>query len=154
MKAPCAHEAEPTVQDRENAQKRLEIAERQNGQYDECLRWALQLFGRGWEDDAGEKRHFMVADGQAAEWESCEAAFGKMLLEPHATNGFLVSCSAQAVTVRPAELALMLCHAPRSVEKLASLRVTREKKGERELKKWQEENPLFAIAGLRLGDGD
>jgi len=47
----------PTDHDRENARRRLEIAERQAAEYDQVARWALGKFGPGW---LPSHRHFLL----------------------------------------------------------------------------------------------
>jgi hypothetical protein len=41
----------------ENARKRREIADSQAQEYAECLHWAMEAFGPGWEPSC---RHFLV----------------------------------------------------------------------------------------------
>jgi len=40
-------------------------------------------------NDAGERLHFTVTDGQVTECAGHEEGFGPMLLEPHLTRGFM-----------------------------------------------------------------
>ena len=47
----------PTSQDIENARIRRQIAERQGQEYEECLRWAVEAFGSGWEPSG---RHYLI----------------------------------------------------------------------------------------------
>ena len=49
---------QPNRQDVENARIRQEIAERQEREYIECLKWALGAFGPGW---LPSHRHFLVS---------------------------------------------------------------------------------------------
>lgn len=100
------------------------------------------------------KRHFMVGeDGKAQEVAGYKEGFQEMLLEPHPTRlievrGEKVSPHRYSLNWAPIEL-----YEPRTAEELAALRVSREKgKVEREERKWKEENPLLASAGIKPED--
>jgi hypothetical protein len=76
-----------------------------------------------------------------------------MLLEPHETAGFMhngVFCRTHKFSLCWAPFDL---YHPKTAEQLAELRVSREqKKAERELQRWIDDNPLLAHAGLRPED--
>lgn len=99
------------------------------------------------------KRHFTVTDGQVVECAGYEEGFGSMLLEPHPTQTIEV----KGQRVHPHRYSLCwapyeLYH-PKSAEQLSALRVSRERgKEERADKKFAEENPLLAQAGIRRAD--
>jgi hypothetical protein len=91
-----------------------------------------------------------MPDGAVKKAESYEPLFGELLTENHPT--YTMEVRGERVAVDRYELwwAALECYRPRSAEELAALRVSREqKKIEREEKKWAEENPLLAWAGLR-----
>jgi hypothetical protein len=109
---------EPTHQDRENAHRRQEIADRFREQFEQALALAEQVLGPGWEPTG---YHYLVEkdvedearrtstkpvpsatvitaakDGKKrhfrvetmTECDAPEAGFGEMLMEPHPTKGF------------------------------------------------------------------
>jgi hypothetical protein len=45
---PPRADPQPSEQDRENARRRREIAERQAQEYLQLLAWAWEAFGKGW----------------------------------------------------------------------------------------------------------
>lgn len=97
----------------------------------------------------GEQRHFSIVDGQAVEHASYKDGFGAMLDEPHPT----MTIEVRGAHVHPHRYSLCWAsietYSPKTAEQLATLRVSRErKKVEREVKKWTEEHPIFALAGL------
>src|SRR5437588_855174 len=80
---------------------------------------------------------------------SYEAGFGSMLLEPHPSRGF--EHRGQFVHTHRYSLcfAPYVLYEPKSAEELAALRISRERgKAEREAKRFLEESPLLAWAGL------
>jgi hypothetical protein len=100
------------------------------------------------------KRYFTVVDGKANEVEGYEQGFGPMLLELHPTQGFTDQAGKWCRTHR-----YSLCWAgyelyePKSAEQLAALRVSRERgKVGREEKRFAEDNPLLARAGIKAAD--
>lgn len=103
-------------------------------------------------NDAGDKRHFTVEDGNVREVASYEEGFGPMLLEPHPTAGFTDQKGFFHYTHR-----YSLCWAgyelyhPKSAEQLAALRQSRErKKAAREEAAFREANPLFTTWAEKL----
>lgn len=101
----------------------------------------------------GITRHFTVVEGEVKECSSYEEGFGTMLLEPHPTKTIEV----RGQHVHPHRYSLCwapfeLYH-PKTAEELAALRVSRERgREERADKKFAEENPLLAQAGIRRED--
>ncbi len=88
-----------------------------------------------------------MPDGQVRRADSYEPLFGELLHEPHPTRrleirGELVPAPRWTLVWSALER-----YQPRTAEELAALRESRErKKAEREAKRWQEENPLWAWA--------
>ena len=104
----------------------------------------------------GRARHFTVNElGQVTEHEGYEQGFGSMLMELHPTRGFEhrgVWCRIHRYSLCFAPYVL---YQPRTAEQLAALRATRERnKAEREDRKWKEDNPLLAYAGLDGHEGE
>jgi hypothetical protein len=105
-------------------------------------------------NDAGDRRHFVIGeDGQPREVGSYEDGFGPMLLEPDLGRTIEV----RGEQVHPHRYSLCWAgydlYQPRTAEQLAALRVSRERgREERADKKWAEENPLLAQAGVRRQD--
>jgi hypothetical protein len=99
---------------------------------------------------AGETRHFTLEDGRVVEHESYAGGFGTTLLELHPTRGFEHEGKWHPVHRYSLCFAPYDLYEPKTAEQLAALRASRErKKAERDEKKWAEENPLLAWAGLR-----
>jgi len=100
-------------------------------------------------EKTGDRRHFTVVDGKVIQHESYEAGFGAMLLEPDLTRTIEV----RGQNVHPHRFSLRFApyelYRPKSPEQLAALRVSRERgKVERAAKKFAEDYPLLAFAGL------
>jgi hypothetical protein len=97
----------------------------------------------------GRSRHFTVDEGKSSECASYQEGFGSMLLEPHPTRGFQhkgVWCRTHKYSLCWAGYEL---YHPRSAEQLAALRQSRgAKKAERDEKRFAEDHPLLAWAGI------
>jgi hypothetical protein len=185
-KAPMTGPLLVSDQDREGERIRREIAEKQEAEYVECLKWALSAFGPGWlpshrhmlvekneeertrhsgerakaaavvytvKNKDGDRRHFTVTDGKVVPCASYEEGFGDLLHAKHPTRGF----EHKGAFVRTHRYSLCwagydLYH-PKTAEQLAALRVSREKgKADRADKKFAEDHPLLAAAGIRRQD--
>jgi hypothetical protein len=101
----------------------------------------------------GRKRHFTVEDEKVVEHDGYEAAFGAMLLESHPTRTIEV----RGQQVHPHRYSLCWApiemYEPRSAEELAVLRLSRERGREEHAdRKFHEENPLLALAGIKRKD--
>jgi hypothetical protein len=90
----------------------------------------------------GERRHFVVVDGQAKEVAGYQQGFGGMLTEPHPTRTFTVKGQTHHVHRYGLYWAgYEPDYRPRSAEQLAAARRRREQKA---VEKEAEERPLFA----------
>lgn len=104
----------------------------------------------------GRKRHFTVDEqGKVTECENYEAGFGSMLLEPDPMRTIEV----RGQKVAPHRFSLCWApfplYEPKTADELAVLRESRiRKKAEREQKKWVQDHPLLAWAGLDSKDED
>jgi hypothetical protein len=102
-----------------------------------------------------EAKHFTVEGDQVKECDGYMEAFGPMLAEPHPTQRIEV----HGQLVAPHRYSLcwsdIPLYEPKSAEELAALRVSRGKgREQRADKKWVEDNPLLAQAGIRRQDVD
>jgi hypothetical protein len=102
---------------------------------------------------AGEQRHFTVRDGKVVPCSGYEEGFGDMLHEKHPTRGFEHKGKWAAYG------RFSLCwgwyeeYSPKTAEQLAALRASREKgKADRADRKFEQDNPLLAQAGITRQD--
>lgn len=95
----------------------------------------------------GERRSFILLEGEPVPCADYKEGFGPMLLEPHPTRGFEYKgqwCATHRYSLcfAPYEL-----YTPLSAEKLAALREARERRAaEKRERKWALDHPLFAWA--------
>ena len=76
--------------------------------------------------DTGEKRHFVLRDGQPVKVASYEEGFGPMLLEPHPTRGFMHQGAFHHYHRYSLCWAPIETYRPRPAESLAAARQKRE----------------------------